>query len=136
MSNIDVLATLAQEQQRQQAAAQYAEDDAQRASASAELLRGGATEQTHQLASRAERIEDDLRELAYEAREVLDAAKNSRITKAQAVQRLRKARKSYADLAGQERRLEADYAANKAVMDDPAAERDRLLAKYPVVGRP
>ncbi|KYH43247.1 hypothetical protein [Branchiibius sp. NY16-3462-2] len=131
----DVLTVLAQEQHAQATRELHAELDEKDAEQQAESIRTQAIDKTHQLAQAAEQIENELRELNNEAREVLDAAKAGRITKAQAVARLRKARSRYADLAGRRQSFEADLAATNAVIADPAAERDRLLSKYPVLGR-
>ncbi|GAB3586395.1 hypothetical protein [Calidifontibacter terrae] len=131
----DVLGVIAQEQQRQELQAQFAKDDQRDAEASADVLRERAAQETHRLAEQAEQIEGQLTGLAHEARDVLDDAKAGRITKDQAVQRLRAARKTYSDLADQQAQLTADLAAARGVLDDPAAERDRLLSKYPVLRR-
>lgn len=130
----DVLGMLAREEQAQAIRKPFlknAEQDG--AEREAESIRSQAIERTHDLAQVTDQIETELRDLATEARQVLDEAKAGRITKDQAVQRLRKARSRYADLAGRRKSFEADLAATNAVLQDPAAERDRLLAKYPAL---
>ena len=132
----DVLGMLAREEQAQAIRKPFmpnAEKDEQDAEREAESIRNQAIEKTRELAQVADQIEEELRDLTTEARQVLDEAKAGRITKDQAVQRLRKARSRYADLAGRRKGFEADLAATNAVIQDPAAERERLLAKYPAL---
>lgn len=132
---IDLLTTIAEERQRQQVAEQYAQEEQEEAVQSAEVLRQQAAQTTHSLGAQADEMNDRLRDLAEEAKQVITAARSGAITKDEAVARLREARKVYTDLAGQRKRLEADLAATRAVLDDPEQERARLLSKYPALRR-
>lgn len=101
----------------------------------ADRLRDHAALASHEHAAEAESIAEAFTALTDEVRSIRDEAKAGRLSKADAVKRLSELRREYGVLKRRHASLRLTTEDNKRTLDDPAAERDRLLSKYPSLRR-
>ncbi|MCA0290495.1 MAG: hypothetical protein LCH82_02350 [Actinobacteria bacterium] len=133
MSDLTSMILRAQDEQR-------TAEDAARLSAPAmtaedydSAITGSATRQTHAVAAEAEEIADAFRVLDAELRAIRDEAKAGRLSRADAVDRLKVARSTYAILKRRHQQVSDLYRSAERALTNTSDVREEMLAKYPAL---